>query len=76
LPPAACSAPRDRSTNRSAGRSVAFEAGDNPHGGLMDVLGQIFRRVEPPQKSLPVNARAGSPDDAYLLFGWSNAREK
>jgi len=42
----------------------------------MDVLGQIFRRVEPPQKSLPVNARAGSPDDAYLLFGWSNAREK
>ena len=35
----------DRRAGR-AGRGTAFEAGDDPHRGLVNVCGQIFRRVE------------------------------
>ena len=32
----------------SAGRGAAFEVRDDPNRGLMDVCGEIFRRVEEP----------------------------
>src|SRR5271165_2979472 len=40
-----------------ADRGSAFEAWNDPNRGLMDVRGQIFRRVEQPQKSFPAHAR-------------------
>jgi hypothetical protein len=40
-----------------AGRCPAFKARDDPNGSLMDVVGQMFRRIEQPQKSLAAGAR-------------------
>jgi hypothetical protein len=46
----------DRRAGRAA-RGGSFEAGDDSHGGFMDVRGQIFYRVEETEKALPAHAR-------------------
>src|SRR3984893_14921584 len=51
--------PINRSVGPTAPQCRAFEAGHDPHRSLMNVIGQIFRRIEQPQKSLADHARGG-----------------
>jgi hypothetical protein len=37
---------------------AAFEAGDDPNRGFMNVRRQMFRRIEQPQKSVSAHARS------------------
>jgi hypothetical protein len=53
-----------------SGRCSAFEAGNDPHGGFVDVVGEIFRRRQHPFKPLPAGARGRftSPDIVAQLL--------